>query len=87
MLRKKHRSLDVDFEGSKKLLIRHLIDGSDVITPAKLHHITDESGCSVYKFEAYVDGLRPSQWPRVWLAVSDHRLINRSGNKVPYARI
>jgi len=40
-----------------------------VITPAKLHRVTQNDLWSIWKIELVVPGLRPNQFPRLWFAV------------------
>jgi hypothetical protein len=48
-----------------------------VITPAKLHRLAQNSIWSLWKTELVVpkSGLRPNQWPRLWFAVKGSDIV------------
>lgn len=47
----------------------HPLNPQQRIAPAKLHRVTQNDEWSVWKIELVVHGLRPNQFPRMWLAV------------------
>lgn len=49
----------------------------EVIAPGKIHRIHQNAIWSLWKVEMAVpgSGLRPSQWPRMWFAVSGDKIV------------
>lgn len=47
------------------------INPQQVITPGKIHRITQNDLWTLWKIELVIpnSGLRPSQWPRIWFVV------------------
>jgi len=48
-----------------------------IITPAKLHRLAQNSIWSLWKAELVIpkSGLRPNQWPRLWFAVKGSIIV------------
>ncbi|MCL2085820.1 hypothetical protein FWH09_02720 [Candidatus Saccharibacteria bacterium] len=71
---KKMRTLEDSFGKAKKLLEVQFdpVCPQQVIAPAKIHRIHADDIWTLWKLEMVVMscGLRPSQYPRVWLVVS-----------------
>lgn len=42
----------------------------EIIPPGKIHRVHQNAIWELWKVEAIVAGLRPNQWPRIWLVVS-----------------
>ena len=70
-LERRFRSIRDAFYKFEKLCKEqfHPINPRQVIGPGKLHRITQNGIYTIWKVELAVFGLRPSQFPRVWLAV------------------
>lgn len=71
---KNHRQLDDGLKKAKKLLETQFDPNNpqDVIGPGKIHRVTANHTWEIWKLEVALigSGLRPSQWPRMWFAVS-----------------
>ena len=70
------RDLDDGLSKAKKLLEKqfHPTDPVQIIAPAKIHRIHAEEVWELWKLEMQVKNLRPSQFPRVWFAVSGNTI-------------
>lgn len=56
-----------------KFLLPQYFTASDkdpIISKDKIHRVSVKPGVELWKFEVFVKGLRPNQWPRMWLVVS-----------------
>lgn len=73
-LLKSHRQLEDGLKKAQKLLEKQFdpINPQEIIGPGKIHRVTSEQTWELWKLEFAVpgSGLRPSQWPRLWFAVS-----------------
>ena len=63
-----------------KRLLEKQFDPNDpevVIPPGKIHRVRQNSVWSLWKVEVVLpkSGLRPSQWPRMWFAVSGDKVV------------
>ena len=71
---KKHTCLEDGLRKVKKLLEAQFdpIAPKEIIGPGKLHRVTANQTWAIWKVEVALtgSGLRPSQWPRMWFAVS-----------------
>lgn len=49
----------------------HPLNPRQVITPAKLHRVTQNAVWSIWKIELVIpkSGLKPNQFPRMWFAI------------------
>jgi hypothetical protein len=73
-LAKKHRTLEADYPMAKKLLEAQFdpAEKSNPIDPGKIHRLSKlGEERYLWKFEVFVRGLKPGQWPRMWFAVVD----------------
>ena len=61
-----------DFEAVKKLLGTQFdpLNPKEIISPGKIHRVQQNAIWDLWKIEALVEGLKPSQWPRIWFVVS-----------------
>lgn len=77
-LQKRFTNLLEDIERLKRLCEKqfHPTDPQQIIAPAKLHRVTQNTLWVVWKVEMVVtnSGLRPNQFPRVWFAVQGSKL-------------
>lgn len=71
-IKKKHRSFEGDLEKALTLVNQQLCPKKTgrPLTSKHLNHLHDGEGFQVWKFQVMVQGLRPGQWPRVWLGVT-----------------
>lgn len=73
-LLKKYRQLDDGLKKVKKLLERQFdpVERQSIIGPGKIHRVTANQTWELWKVEVALigSGLKPSQWPRMWFAVS-----------------
>lgn len=73
-LLKKHRQLADGLQKAQRLLEAQFEPNNPhaVIGPGKLHRVTANQTWEIWKMEVALinSGLRPSQWPRMWFAVS-----------------
>ncbi|GAA1579407.1 hypothetical protein D3229_10060 [Leucobacter aridicollis] len=69
---KKHRTFPADFEQAFTLLNHHLCPAKPArpLGPKRLIHLHDGEGFEVWKFQVMTQGLRPGQWPRLWVGVA-----------------
>ncbi|NWN87436.1 MAG: hypothetical protein HLX51_02670 [Micrococcaceae bacterium] len=69
---RKHRSFPKDYQAATKLLVRHLCGThpEQPLSEKKLKRIHVANEFEVWKFNVMTQGLRPSQWPRMWLGVA-----------------
>lgn len=70
-LNKKVRNLEKGLNSFYRLceVQFHPLAPKQVISPAKLHRVTQNDRWTIWKVELVVPGLRPNQFPRVWFAV------------------
>ena len=68
---KKHRTFANDYLDAFKLLNHHLCPSKPErpIAPKRLVHLHDGEGFQVWKYQVMAQGLRPGQWPRLWVGV------------------
>ena len=75
---KKQKTFAADLKYSEKLIIEKFINNEDFTTSGKIHRITtfnSESSAEVWKIEAMCQGLRPSQWPRIWFLIYNGSIV------------
>ena len=53
----------------------HPINPQQVIAPAKLHRVTQNSLWSIWKVELVVPGIKPNQFPRMWFSVKGSTIV------------
>lgn len=72
--KKSHPEIDAGIKASKRLLETqfHPTDPRAVIGPNKIHRVTSNQTWEIWKLDVVLvkSGLRPNQWPRLWLAIS-----------------
>lgn len=72
-------AIDSGFEKVSKLLVVQFdpIDPQVAIPPGKLHRVSGFGAWELWKVEVVLIGttLRPSQWPRMWFAVSGDKIV------------
>lgn len=71
-IKKKHRTFGEDLEQALTLVNQQLCPkkSGKPLTSKHLTHLHDGDGFQVWKFKVMVQGLRPGQWPRIWLGVA-----------------
>lgn len=73
-LLKKHKQLADGLKKTQKLLEAQFdpLNPTSVIGPGKLHRVTANQTWEIWKVEVALigSGLKPSQWPRMWFAIS-----------------
>jgi hypothetical protein len=71
---KKYPQVDDGIDRVKRLLTTQFDPQSpeEVIAPGKIHRVRSDTIWTLWKVEVVVpkSGLKPSQWPRMWFAVS-----------------
>lgn len=69
---KKHKTFPKNYEQSFTLLNGHLCPAKDIhpVSSKRLVHLADGDGYQVWKFHVMVQGLKPGQWPRLWVGVA-----------------
>lgn len=69
---KKHRTFSSDYKAATKLLVLHLCGRhkEKPVSDKKLRLIHANSDFEIWKYNVVTTGLRPGQWPRMWLGVS-----------------
>ena len=69
---KKHRTFEKDFSQAYTLLNQQLCPkkAERPLTPKHLVRIHQSDGFEIWKFQVMVRGLRPGQWPRLWVGVA-----------------
>jgi hypothetical protein len=70
---KKHKDFRRYFGYLKNLLANYKDDGGRFpgVAPAKKHRISENDKYVLYKIEMVISGLRPNQYPRVFIAARD----------------
>jgi len=75
---RKYRTINDGLDAVKRLLEKQFDPASpeEVIAPGKIHRIHQDGIWSLWKIEVAVpnSGLKPSQWPRMWLVVSGDKI-------------
>lgn len=68
---KKHRSFESDYSQSFTLLNMHLCEAKPQkpLGSKRLIHLHSGDGFDVWKFHVMTKGLKPNQWPRMWVGV------------------
>jgi hypothetical protein len=78
-LAKKYESMEIGLDAVERLLLKQFdpLNPEEVIAPGKIHRIQQNTIWSLWKVEVTVpgSGLRPSQWPRMWFAVSGDKIV------------
>ena len=74
----KYPSLQGGLDSVKRLLEKQFDPNNPevVIPPGKIHRVHQNTVWSLWKIEVVLpkSGLRPSQWPRMWFAVSGDKI-------------
>lgn len=70
-LQSKHPTFREDFKKAYTLLNNHLCVAKPTkpISPKRLTQLHHSDDFEVWKYQVMVQGLRPNQWPRMWVGV------------------
>lgn len=69
---KKQRTFPKNYDSATKLLVRHLCGKhhEQPVSSKKLMHIHTAKDFEIWKFQVMTQGLKPGQWPRLWVGVA-----------------
>lgn len=92
-LKRRFHHIDEGIESFKKLCDTqfHPVNPRQIISPGKLHRVTQNDIWALWKIELAVKGVRSNQSPRVWFAIKGTTIVflsaqthidNYSDNKV-----